>query len=624
MCGINGIFGLEKITEPISVIKKMNSALAHRGPDADEHFISGNIALGHRRLSIIDLSDAGTQPFHSSDKRYTLIFNGEIYNYRELKEQLKDFTFKTNTDTEVLLAAFIKWGESCLAKLNGMYAFAIWDNQSAELFIARDRMGVKPLYYYRSDNSFVFSSEIRALLASGIVPRQTDKEALIDYLRYQTVHAPRTILENVFMLLPGHHMRINDNEVKIKKYWNAADNYNEFAENESYDKCTEKVRELLLSSVERRLVSDVPFGAFLSGGIDSSAVVALMSKVSNHPVNTFTVTFSEEEFSEAKYAGIIAEKYKTKHTEIKLTPSEFMHMIPGALASMDHPSGDGPNTWIVSKVTKEAGITMALSGIGGDELFAGYDVFKRLYGLKSKEWIQYFPMPVRKVGSGFLKTFKPSVSSDKLDTFLRLEYFDIENVYPVMRQVLTEKKITELLNLKKLPVRSVYKIMMDGVGTGKHGYNLPELSKISYGEIYSYLQNVLLRDTDQMSMAHALEVREPFLDHELVEYVMGIKSSFKFPHTPKKLLVDAMGDMLPSEIVNRPKMGFTLPWKDWMKNEMKNFCEEKINSLSKRDFINEKELKSIWNSFLKNDKRYPWSRLWYLVVLEDWLCRNID
>ncbi|MFZ5553379.1 MAG: asparagine synthase (glutamine-hydrolyzing), partial [Bacteroidota bacterium] len=587
MCGINGIFGLEKISDPVSVIGKMNAALAHRGPDADGYFVSGNIAFGHRRLSIIDLSDAGNQPFHSPDKRYTIIFNGEIYNYRELKNELKEFQFQTGTDTEVLLFAFIKWGEKCLAKLSGMYAFAIWDNQSSELFIARDRMGVKPLYYYQNDRSFIFSSEIRALLSSGIVPPETDSDALVDYFRYQTVHAPRTILKNVFMLMPGHFAWINDNEVKIRKYWNAADNYNEFSENQSYEACVKNVKELLLSSVEKRLVADVPFGAFLSGGIDSSAVVALMSEVSSQRVNTFTVTFAEEEFSEAKYARIIAEKYKTRHTEIKLTPSDFLQMIPGALASMDHPSGDGPNTWVVSKVTKEAGITMALSGIGGDELFAGYDVFKRLYGLKSKEWLQYFPMPVRKMGSSVLKTFRPGVSSDKLDTFLRLEYFDIENVYPVMRQVLTEKKIAALLNKKKLPLRSVHEMMLDGVGTGKHGYNLPELSKISYGEIYSYLQNVLLRDTDQMSMAHALEVREPFLDHQLVEYVMGIKSSFKFPHTPKKLLVDAMGDLLPSEIVNRPKMGFTLPWKEWMKNELRGFCEEKINQLSQREFINE-------------------------------------
>ncbi len=622
MCGINGIFGVEKVKDARGIVQSMNNAISHRGPDADGIYEGSNVVLGHRRLSIIDLSIESNQPFFSDDKRYVMVFNGEIYNYNELKSELSDFNFRTNSDTEVLLNAYRKWGIEFISRLEGMFVFAIWDSQRNELLIVRDRLGIKPVYIFRNDNSILFSSELRALLSSELIPRNINEASLTDYLRYQTVHAPQTMIEGVEMMMPGHYMIINDNEVKIRKYWSLDTCAKNISDNTTFEGVKANVFSLFEKAVKKRLVADVPFGAFLSGGIDSSAVVAMMARNSSAPVKTFCISFDESEFSEAKYAKIISEKYSTDHTEIKLKPDDFLKLLPGALAAMDHPSGDGPNTFVVSKVTKEAGITMALSGLGGDELFAGYDSFMRLKNMRSKEWMQYFPRGLRGFGANIMQMVKPSVSSDKLSEFLRLQYYYIENVYPLMRKVLTDKRIKELTGKNELTANRVYKIVNEMIGVKGAAATYSDLSKVSIAELSTYLQNVLLRDTDQMSMAHALEVRVPFLDHHLVSYVLGVRDGMKIPHTPKRLLVDSLGDLIPSEIVNRPKMGFTFPWEKWMKNELKSFCEERIHSLSKRSMFNEKALIQHWNLFLKGDKRITWSRVWYLVVLEDWLQRN--
>lgn len=622
MCGINGIFGVEKMRDARTTVQGMNDAISHRGPDADGIYEGNNIVLGHRRLSIIDLSVESNQPFFSDDKRYVMVFNGEIYNYNELKSELADFVFRTNSDTEVLLNAYCKWGIDFISRLEGMFAFAIWDTQRNELLIVRDRLGIKPIYIFRNDNSILFSSELRSLLASDLVSRKIDHSSLTDYLRYQTVHAPQTMIEGVEMMMPGHYMIINDNEVKVRRYWSLDTCAKNISENTTYEGVKANIFSLFEKAVKKRLVADVPFGAFLSGGIDSSAVVAMMARNSSAPVKTFCISFDESEFSEAKYAKIISQKYATDHTEIKLSPDDFLKLLPGALASMDHPSGDGPNTFVVSKVTKESGITMALSGLGGDELFAGYESFMRLKNMRSKEWMQYFPRGLRGFGANMLQILKPSVSSDKLSEFLRLQYYYIENVYPLMRKVMTDKKIKELTGKNELTSNRVYNIVNEMIGVKGSAATYSDLSKVSIAELSTYLQNVLLRDTDQMSMAHALEVRVPFLDHHLVSYVLGVRDGMKIPHTPKKLLVDSLGDLIPSEIVNRPKMGFTFPWEKWMKDELKSFCEERIHSLSKRSLFNEKAIVNHWNSFLMGDKRVTWSRVWYLIVLEDWLQRN--
>ncbi len=627
MCGINGIYGLSDPDKAKQKIASMNKAMEHRGPDDDGVFVKEKIALGHRRLSIIDLSQAGHQPMKSPDERYQIVYNGELYNYKELKFELQRviagthqqaYFFQTNTDTEVIIAAYARWGSDCLKYFNGMYAFAIWDEQQQELFIARDRLGIKPLYYCFTNGIFAFASEIRSLLQSELVPKKIDQNSLIDYLRFQTVHAPHTIIKGIKMLMPGHFIRIKNDKITIHEYWNIVKDVNNEVAEKSYETVCKDVKTLLTKAVERRLIADVPFGAFLSGGIDSSAIVGLMSAVSTEKIKTFCVTFDEGEFSEANYAQLVAKKFNTDHHEIKLDPSGFLSQLPDALKAMDHPSGDGPNTYVVSKATREAGITMALSGLGGDELFAGYDVFKRALQIKNRMALNSLPLFLRRTGSHLLTKLKPGIASEKIAALLEKKEISLASFYPLSRQVHMDKQIKAFLKNKVLPENRVEAQLSNLDLSGLSS----DISKISCSEITTYMQNVLLRDTDQMSMAHALEVRVPFIDYTLVEYVLGVPDKFKFPSSPKKLLVDALGNLLPSEIVDRPKMGFTFPWKQWMQKELRSFCEDKMIALSKREFFIEEEVMKLWKRFLKNDPYISWSRIWYLIVLENWLQEN--
>lgn len=551
----------------------------------------------------------------SADGSLVLVFNGEIYNYRELKQELRTYPFRTQTDSEVILAAYRRWGRECVHRFNGMFAFALWDKTQEELLIFRDRLGIKPLYYYSQNGRLLFSSEVRALLRSGLVPRKLNKTALTDYLRYQTVHAPDTMVAGVQMLLPGHCLQAKKGNAQTEQYWSAQQHVRYDAAGKPYEEVKRDVHELLLAAVERRLVADVPFGAFLSGGIDSSAVVGLMSRVASQRVKTFAVTFAEKEFSEAKYAAAVAHQFNTDHTEIRLSPGDFLQLIPDALQAMDHPSGDGPNTYVVSKVTRAAGITMALSGLGGDELFAGYDVFRRMHRLHHYRWLASLPLLLRRALGRSLMHLKPSVSSRKLNQLLGLSSWQFGEVYPITRQVFSDDYLQQLLGQQELEENRVQQLVTHTLDQG----TMPLLSQVSVAEISTYMQNTLLRDTDQMSMAHALEVRVPFLDYELVEYVLGVPDNYKYPSTPKKLLTDALGDLLPAEIIHRPKMGFVLPWQKWLKEEMRAFAAEKLQNLGQRNLLHTGALQSLWHRFLAGDAAVSWSRIWYLVVLENWL-----
>ncbi|MCD6017744.1 MAG: asparagine synthase, glutamine-hydrolyzing [Bacteroidetes bacterium] len=621
MCGITGIVGKQINNSAYhSAIKKMNDAIAHRGPDSEGTWNDEHCYLGHRRLSIIDLSEAGNQPFLSQDGRYILIYNGELYNYKDIRLELQraehgtkqiPYIFRTDTDTEVVLAAYLRWGKDCVKRFNGMFAFSIWDTADQKLVLARDRMGIKPVYYQFKDNVLLFASEIRALLYSGLIEKKISLKSVAEFIQYATVHAPNTILQDVFMLMPGHILEYQNRTINIQKYWNI----NDFAKSKqdlSYKETCTQINELLTASVERRLVADVPFGAFLSGGIDSSAIVGLMSKVSSEKVRTFNVSFDESEFSEAKYAKQISEKFNTEHHEIKLTPDDFLKQLPEALAAIDHPSGDGPNSYIVSKATKQAGITMALSGLGGDELFAGYDIFKRYYELEKKGWLNI--IPAKGLAGKLLAAKKNSVQGDKTAEILNLDTINGFHAYPINRKLFNQKDYRSLLK-EQFNDSNFIKNVIQKIETDKQHV----LSRVSLFEIQTYMQNILLRDADQMSMAVALEVRVPFLDYKLVEFVLGVKDEYKYPHSPKKLLTDALGELLPDNIVNRPKMGFTLPWKDWLKGELKDFCEENIVQFSKRSFVNRDSVLLIWNRFLNNDPKITWSRVWHLVILNNWI-----
>jgi asparagine synthase (glutamine-hydrolysing) len=616
MCGIAGIAGLKDRSELASKIKNMTGRLAHRGPDADGFFVGDEAALGHRRLSIIDLSEAANQPLYDAARRYAIILNGEIYNYKEVKASILDYPWQTDGDSEAILAAYIKHGPECLSLLNGMFAFAIWDNEKKELFVARDRLGVKPLYYSQTvDGVFVFASEIRSIFESELVARELNKPALFEYLMYQSVYAPNTIVKNVFQLPAGTYGIFSGSEFSITPFWQIEKTHNVSVATDRTS-ILRDVRELFAKSIERRMVSDVPVAAFLSGGIDSSAVVAMMSEVSGRPVNTFSITFDEPDFDESKHSSLVARQFGTEHSNVRLRADDFLRELPNALSAMDSPSGDGLNTYVVSKATKNAGIKVALSGLGGDELFAGYHYFRKWLDLQ-KGVLPKLPRAGRRLAAAALSVSGKS-KLQRLADVLASENLDIANVYPRTRQVMSAS-IARSYGKNGHGADSLSAALND---KSKDIHNFPLLSQFTIAELLGYTQNVLLKDTDQFSMASALEVREPFFDYELVEYVLQIPDSHKLTDTPKSLLVDSLGDLLPRSIVDRKKMGFVLPFDKWMRGELRDFCNSRLHSLAELGLFNADTLLNKWREFEHGSRGVLWSELWHLVVLTDWLETN--
>jgi asparagine synthase (glutamine-hydrolysing) len=622
MCAINGIYHYSQDNDPTGLVLKMNKVSAHRGPDHSAIYKDDEVLLGHNRLSIIDLDKNAHQPFISNDKKVVLVFNGEIYNFQQLKAQIKDYLFKTNSDTEVLLAAYLKWGIDFVEKLNGMFSFAIWDKRNRKFILGRDRLGIKPLYYTEHNGAIVFASELRSIMSCHFIDKKIDRNSLFDYINYATVHGPDTIIDGVKTLPPAHLMVVNDDESKIFSYWDVRNKNKNIEYNDSQSFVHGHIKELFKDAVQNRLISDVPIGAFLSGGIDSSLVVAAASKSVPGKVKTFSVVFDEKEYNEGEYAKLIAKKYDTEHYEVNLSPSDFLKDLPHALSSMDHPSGDGPNSYVVSKAAKDCGVTVALSGLGGDELFAGYDIFKRSYQLLDKKWMFSFPPGIRLLAGSVLKKIKPSISSDKIAEIITQKYLELPYYYHINRKIFSDSIVRKLIMRDSLPMCKPFQFAKDNIDVGSNGFDMPFLSKISYLEMNTYMQNVLLRDIDQMSMAHSLEVRVPFLDHRLVEYVIGVNDQLKFPSSNKKLLIDSMKDWLPEKLINRPKMGFLLPWDQWMKNELRDFNIEQLMYLKETNLLNKKEIDNLWDRYLKNDPRIPWSRIWPLVVLGHWMKQN--
>lgn len=619
MCGINGIYSYDKSFQAQQIINGMNDCISHRGPDAEGSYHHQSVHLGHRRLAIIDLEDEANQPFYSNDKNVVLVFNGEIYNYRQIKEELTEYDFKTTSDTEVVLAAYQKWGRECFQKFNGMFAIAIYNKRTDDLLIVRDRLGIKPLYYYSDNERVIFSSEIKALLASGLIPKKADEKAIVDYLRYQTVHAPNTIIEGIKMLMPGQYMTVSEEGIAFGTYWKLAEDRADKFLISDEKSAQRQVKKLFFESVERRMISDVPLGAFLSGGIDSSAIVAAMSRFSNKAIKTFSVVFNEEEFSEAKYARLLAEKFKTEHHEINLKPHDLLDELENALQAMDHPTADGINTYVVSKATKNAGITVALSGLGGDELFAGYPIFRQLMELQGKKWLLSYPKLLRKIFGILATANKKDVAAQKKRQILMLDYFDLHYSYPVSRQSFSKEQIVKMSNLDRLYKSRVSEIVEEQVSFGSEAFSVPYLGKVSISEISTYMQNILLRDSDNMSMAHALEVRVPFLDHKLVEFVLQVEDAFKLKSSAKALLTESLGDLIPNEIIDRPKMGFVFPWEHWLKTELKEFAEENLKNLANHQLFQEQSIMDLWKDFLNGKPGINWSRIWSLVVLSYWM-----
>lgn len=612
MCGIAGIVGSHPSVDRQrrATIEKMTGLLAHRGPDAEGFFESAKVALGHRRLSIIDLSQEANQPMSDASGRYTIVFNGEVYNFREVQKELGDFPFKTHCDTEVILAAYIKWGTACLERFNGMFAFAVWDDEEESLLLVRDRLGIKPLYYSQKDEQLFFASEIRALIHGAGMKGSLHRQSLSRYLAYQAVHPPETLVEGIQQLRPGEWAIFRDGNLQKKKYWEPAVQP-PLIEDETQAKM--QVKTLLGKAVERRLISDVPLGAFLSGGIDSSAIVALMAQASERPVETFSVVFEEQKFDESEYSNLVAKRFNTSHHPILLWPDDFLESLPDALAAMDTPSGDAINTYVVSKVTKAAGITVALSGMGGDELFMGYGPYFKSLRLGRLPLFWHLPASLRKMAMGAAGFLMQGHQREKLQEIAAAPSHEANQLLAAFRKVLTDA------SLRKMGLEPSY---LNGLVQLKK--ELPVYSRLTIADLALYTQDVLLKDTDQMSMAHALEVRVPFFDHELVECALRISDRCKHPEYPKKLLVEALGDLLPKEVVFRKKQGFDLPWKVWMKGALKRFCEARLDRLRQRNLFDFAHVDQLWTTFLSGKNDNLWSRIWVLVVLEDWLERNLD
>jgi asparagine synthase (glutamine-hydrolysing) len=615
MCGIAGILNFTDTTRHTDAIRIMTDRIAHRGPDAEGFYVDHRIALGHRRLSIIDLQESANQPMWDHTGRYVLVYNGEIYNYRDIKSQLTDYPFRTQSDSEVILAAYATWGVDCLAKFNGMFAFAIWDTREEVLFAARDRVGKKPLYYYQSDKHFVFGSEVRSMMASGLVPRQLDTNHLATYFLYQAPMNDHSMVRDIRHLQAGHYAIIRGGRISEHAYWG----YERVQPcNDDVSKAKDTVRDLLLDAVRLRMVSDVPVGAFLSGGIDSSLIVACMAEQSEAPVNTFTVSFDEKDYDESMYAQQVATQYKTNHHRILIRPEEFLFSVEDILAALDTPSGDGPNSYLVAKHTRAANIKVALSGLGGDELFAGYNKFMIYKRIMKYRWVLNVPLPLRRSFAKLISAMGSDQRYNKVVGLAGMEKWDLPNVYPLLRRAYGQDEMNKLL-VKPDPADSVRQ-RLETIHN-KVSW-MGDFSKCTIGEMETYTRDVLLRDTDQMSMAHALEVRVPFFDYRLIEYLLSLPDHIKYPHTPKQLLVDAMAPRVSKEFSQRKKMGFTLPMKHWLRNELAAMAEHKIAYLADRKEFNSDEVVRKWTAFKNGDERILWTRIWQLVVLSDWLQRN--
>ncbi|SRR6266540_1115532 len=633
MCGIAGAIVTEpKRLDSRTAVGRAMLRIMHRGPDDHGLFVSGDgrCALAHTRLSILDLSPAGRQPMSTPDGRFWITFNGEIYNFRELRQELirSGEIFVSNSDTEVLLRLYSRYGADSLRRLRGMFAFAVWDAERQELFIARDRLGIKPLYYYAGAGGFIFASEVRAILATELAPRQIDPVALNDYLAYQSIPSPRTLVKDVNALAPGAWMIVDaSGAVKERRYWDLLKDLSTEAHDASQSAIHDRTGALLREAVELHLISDAPLGVFLSGGIDSSAVVALMSEMGYRP-RTFSVIFAESNYDESAYARQVATRFGSDHTEIRLTEGAMLDQLPDALAAMDQPTGDGVNTYVVSRAVKEAGVTVALSGLGGDEFFVGYPSFLRLEkALKYLRPLKHLPASARNVAARVVELAGGgSIRAAKAASMIGGDG-SLASMYPVVRQVLSASKRRSLLSGRWKRLNDDWRDpYVDLLQKAYQNAGAAELfAHISYAEGRTYMHDVLLRDTDQMSMAHALEVRVPLLDHKLVEYVMGTPDAHKRPNgVPKSLLVRSLGDLLPHDVTHRPKRGFTLPFADWMRGDLRNFCEERLHSrrVGSRGVFDAGEVKNLWRSFINGSREVSWSRIWILVALEEWLEQN--
>jgi asparagine synthase (glutamine-hydrolysing) len=599
MCGIAGFYGLEDK----NLIKKMCNAIKHRGPDDYGYFIDKNICLGNRRLSIIDVK-GGHQPIHNEDESIWIVFNGEIYNYKEIKQKLesKGHRFYTNSDTEVIVHAYEEYGERCPEKLRGMFAFAIWDSNKKILFLARDRLGIKPLYYTKLGDVFLFASEIKAILEYPI-KREIDLEALNQYITFRYVLGEKTLFKGIKRLIPGYILVFKKN-IKIEKYWDIDYNPTNFDENYY----AERLKNILKESVRMRLMSEVPLGVFLSGGLDSSSIVAIMSSISNN-VKTISASFEEGGYyDESKYSNLVAEHFETDHREIVLKGRD-VKLLPKIIWHFDEPSSDPSSIaeYLISEKAKKY-VTVALVGEGGDENFAGYRQYK-IMSIAYK-YQKTLPKIVKKdilpiVSKGLSKLIiakKPKRYLEFLSDFSRT-LGDPKESYKTIIQNFTEKE-------KKQIMKSARREEI----LEKYFRDKDFIRSMFIFELKVPLPDMLLMNVDKMTMANAVETRVPFLDHKLVEFSATLPFNLKLRGLEEKyILKKAMSDILPKEIIKRKKHPFAAPVKSWFENELKDLTNQLLSkeNIKRQGCFNYRYIEKILRS-----KNY--NQLWPLLFFEIW------
>lgn len=643
MCGIVGFLSHKCFKRHQADLLRSVNALHHRGPDDTGVFVDAEngIGLGHRRLSIIDLSDAGRQPMASEDGQVQLVYNGEVYNHRNVRETLvgRGYAFRGHSDSEVILKAYLEWGVGCLEKFVGMFALAIWDNRKRRLLLARDPVGVKPLYYYRTHGLFLFSSELKGIMAFDAFAKDVDVPALSQFLHYQYIPAPSTIFKKTFKLLPGTCLVHDGNEITIDRFWRLPlPGLSAGPPGLQETEIVDGLDDVLTQAVADQLVSDVPLGALLSGGIDSSLVVALMQKVGKSPARTFSIGFNESGYNEAPWAGKIAAHLGTVHTELYVTPQQVLDLVPRIPEIYDEPFADASAvpTSLVCQLTRSQ-VKVALSGDGGDEQYAGY---VRYWMTQSMSRIASIIPPLgRKAIAALMRSFSPSWA-EKIYLPLRERLpkrFQVANFAEKWRKfgdILTFEQLEDLYRstICLWPKEEVARLCGQGVSPGpfeeafQQSRGLPVLSRLMWVDQNTYLPDAMLVKVDRASMASGLEVRVPLLDQRALAFVATIPIDWKYRNgSGKYVLKRLLARYVPAALFERPKMGFGVPIDRWLRSELRPLVADYLSydKIKREQRFDPAMVQAVWQSHLKGDHNHQY-RLWALLMWEMWRERWLE
>jgi asparagine synthase (glutamine-hydrolysing) len=629
MCGIAGVFALnEEGKNKLNLIEASISTLNKRGPDFNEVFKKSDFALAHARLAIIDTSNSANQPFSDESGNYTIVFNGEIFNYKSLKEDLvnKGIKFRTESDTEVLLNLFIAEGKACLNKLNGFFAFAIYNHQSKELFIARDRYGIKPLIYTIQNDYFCFASELKALLKFEF-PKKINYAALMQYFHLNYIAGNHSIFEGVHKLAPGHFAIFKNNALNVQAYYQIPHVKEEETQNLDFNESCNKLYQLLNDAVKLRMIADVPLGAFLSGGIDSSIITALAAK-HTQKLNTFSIGFKDEPlFDETAYAQIVAKKCQTNHTVFSLTNQNLYEHLNDMLAYIDEPFADSSalNVFILSQQTRKK-VTVALSGDGADEMFAGYNkhaaayaVLNNQYQIKSLKHIapifKFIPQSRNTKYGNLIRQFDKLTSGAKLNDAERYwrwaGFYEQKHLLNLFTPKVINNQVLDNFNANKLSLLSEF-------DDSKH----QTMNQVLLTDMKMVLTGDMLTKVDSMSMANSLEVRVPFLDYRVVDFAFNLPDKFKINHNNRKIILkEAFKNDLPQEIFHRGKKGFEVPLLKWFKTDLKSLIVDDLLSeklIEEQQIFNYNYIQSLIKKLFSSNPGDTVAKVWALIVFQTW------